>query len=355
MTPERVLFRVDTGPQVGLGHLQRCLAVAHALAERGIDSSFAVPDASSVADRVGGFDLVELPGSARPEDVAAAAAGSPVVVDSYAVDGAYLSRLHEEVAALAVIDDRAAFPVAGRLCVNGGANAPSLPYRSASGNTRFLLGTDYTMLGAGFWDAVPRPTADPVSNVLLTLGGSDPHGLGPRLLAALGRLAVAPTITLVVGPYFVRPAALAEAAAGYRQRVVLLEAPPSLAPAMAEADLAVSAAGQSVYELLRLGVPTVALTIAPNQTAGLAALAARGAVIAAGGADDAGIDELVANEVRRLAGDGMRRRTLAETGRALVDGQGARRVAAALAGLCADSTSGTGRRSSRVSSPRPLP
>lgn len=333
MAPERILFRVDTGPRSGLGHLQRCLAVAHALAERSIGSTFAVPDATGLADRVAPFELLELPAEARPEEVAALAAGTPVVVDSYGVDGDYLLRLHAEAAALAVVDDRAAFPIAGGLCVNGGANAASLDYRSAAGATRFLLGTDYLMLGRPLWDAPPRTVEERATRILVTLGGSDPHRLAPRLMTALGTLPDDLTMALVVGPYFHEPEQLAALAARCPRRVDLLHAPATLAPAMLQADIAVSAAGQTVYELLRLGIPTVALTLADNQTPALEALSARGAVVAAGTASDPQLDARIAGEVHHLLGDVARRRALSTTGAALVDGQGARRVAAALAEL----------------------
>jgi UDP-2,4-diacetamido-2,4,6-trideoxy-beta-L-altropyranose hydrolase len=323
----KVVIQADSGAASGLGHVQRCLALAAALAERGAECSFLVTELVPVRERIerAGFRAHEL-GAGSAEELAA----TVVVVDSYRVDELYLRRLRKAGIAVVLIDDHASFPVPSQLCVNGGANAESLPYRQAFGDTRFLLGPRYAMLRPELWDAAAREPAERTANVLLTLGGSDPHGLAPRLLRALDDVEADFAVTLVVGPYFPDRNGLGR---GCRRELTLLDAPASLVEPMRAADLAVSAAGQTVYELARLGVPTVAVEIAENQRAGLAALARRGAVRAAGRAGDPGLAEAVAAAVRELVADTAGRRALAAAAGSLLDGQGARRVAAAICEL----------------------
>ncbi len=319
----RTVFRTDSGAGSGLGHVQRCLALAAALAEHGIECTFAVPELESVRERIerAGFTALKL-GAGLPAE-----RGDVLVVDSYHVDAAYLRGLRDAGLAVALLDDHAAFPIPCSLCVNAGANAESLPYRSESDDTRFLLGPRYALLPPELWDAAPNAPAEQVANVLLTLGGSDPHGLAPQLLDALDALDGDFTLTVAVGPYF---SGRSELAGPRKHDVVLLDAPPSLVEAMRAADLAVSAAGTTLYALARLAVPTVALEIADNQRGGLAALALAGAVRLAGRAGDPGLPSAVAAAVRELVGDAAARSSLAAAGAALLDGQGARRVGAAV-------------------------
>jgi UDP-2,4-diacetamido-2,4,6-trideoxy-beta-L-altropyranose hydrolase len=322
----KALFRPDSGAGSGLGHVQRCLALAAALAERGVECSFAVPELDSVRERIerAGFAGVEL------ETGLPAVPGELLVVDSYHVDAAYLRELQDAALTVVLIDDHAAFPVSCALCVNAGANAESLPYRSESSDTRFLVGPGYALLPPELWDTAPRPPAERVANVLLTLGGSDPHDLAPRLLLALDALDADFSLTVVVGPYFSN----CEQLTGHHGRdVTLLDAPASLVEPMRAADLAVSAAGQTLYALARLGVPTVALELADNQRGGLAALEHAGAVRVAGRAGEPGLPDAVAAAVRELVADDAARHGLAHTAGSLLDGQGARRVAAEIVRL----------------------
>lgn len=334
MPARRVILRPDSGSQSGLGHVQRCLALAAALAERGVECGFLVPDAESVRARIeaAGFEVRAMEHPAAPAEVIAAAAGT-VVIDSYGLDEAYMRRLGEAGLAVVAVDDHAALPIHARLCVNGGAHAESLRYRSATGDTRFLLGPRFALLRPELWDAPVCQSEATVAEVLVTLGGSDPHGLAATLLRALDAVDVDFALTLVVGPYFTGRDALAEVARACRRAVTLLDAPTSPVPSMRSAGLAVSAGGQTLYELVRLAVPTIAVGIADNQRASLDALAAAGAVKVAGWAGEAGLAATVADEAAHLIADAAARRSLVLAAGSLLDGQGARRTAEAICEL----------------------
>jgi len=331
-----VVVRPDSGAACGLGHVQRCLALASALGERGVGCTFLVPEAMSVQARIrrAGFSVRELDDANDPEElIAAAEGGSAVVVDSYCLGEDFLRALHEASLVAVVLDDLAAFPIRCHLCVNGGAGAEALPYRATNGDTRFLLGLRYTIIRPELWDSVGHEPAETVSDVLVTLGSSDPHHLAPALLQGLDAIEAEFSVKLIVGPYFRDRRALAQTAAACGRLVTLLDAPPSLVPFMHTADLAISAAGQTVYELMRLAVPTVAIEIAENQRIGLEALAAAGAVRAPGRATDPELVPKVARATADLVDEVSARRALAHTAGALLDGNGARRVAGAICEL----------------------
>ena len=93
-----------------------------------------------------------------------------------------------------------------------------------------------------------------------------------------------------------------------------------------DADLVVTAAGQTMLETLCVGTPCVATAVVDNQRAQLDLLARAGGVRAA---QPAGIGEAVA----ALVADATARAQLAAAGRELVDGFGALRVAGLIAQL----------------------
>jgi UDP-2,4-diacetamido-2,4,6-trideoxy-beta-L-altropyranose hydrolase len=332
----RVLVRVDAGSAVGLGHLDRCVALAVAAREAGVASRFVTAGSVATLARAcaAGFavEAMDLPAAWTADDLCAtigtarAAGCDHVVVDPDHADEPYLAGLRRAGFFVTAIDDLAAHPFPCQLVVNNDADAESLRYVSSSGDTRFLLGPRYALLGPDFRD-VPLSHGDPPGpcTVLIVLGGADHLGLTPGLVAALSALPAVERVTAVVGPFATNLAAVEAAAATAHCPVRVVHAPTVMAPLMAEATVAVSAAGQTLYRLARVGCPTVAVQAAANQRGQLEALARAGALDAVRGDAGEGIAPIVAAAARLLA-DVEARSRMRAAGRRLVDGRGAARV-----------------------------
>ena len=339
-----VLFRVDAGPGVGLGHLQRCLSLACALRERNVESFFLSNKAPESAERIASFNFqMELTHGAPswgPEDAALtrAMAGrrewTTVAVDSLLKGPDYLQSLCDTGLAVCSMEDLVSYPFPCSLVVNGAAQANGWEYRSSSGKTRFLLGTEYALLRQELWDLPVRPVRPQARKVLVTLGGADAHHLMPALLRAIGGLPQQPEIIAVIGPYFDHREEL-ERTAGSLRSVRLETGLFSLRALMEEADLAVSAAGQTLYELARTGCPTLAFCspLGLDQKLQLEAVARSGFALSLGDVTEGDLCARVREEASVLLEDASRRAAMAVAGRRLVDGQGARRVAEAVLAL----------------------
>ena len=91
--------------------------------------------------------------------------------------------------------------------------------------------------------------------------------------------------------------------------------------------MAVSAGGQTLYELACVGCPTVAIRLASNQDGQLEVFAKTGFVRAVGRAEDEHVVIAMGDTVLSLLGDSKARAVMATAGQRLVDGQGAMRVA----------------------------
>ncbi len=122
-----------------------------------------------------------------------------------------------------------------------------------------------------------------------------------------------------------------EARAAARGRTELHVDTDDMAALCAVADLAIGAGGVAALERCCLGLPSLALSLAANQEPGLAALEAAGAVQRLGAVED-WIAAALAAEIERLIGDERALLSLSERSVALVDGRGAARCAAVIAG-----------------------
>jgi UDP-2,4-diacetamido-2,4,6-trideoxy-beta-L-altropyranose hydrolase len=309
-----IAIRVDSGHGVGTGHLTRCIAIAQALRERGAMPRFHLSDDDTGLRLVAGAGFAATTG---PDDRPPAC--DILVVDSYRLPWQYFVEASECVRVLVSMDDEMRMSYPSGLVVNSTLYAPDLDYPPTEG-VRYLLGPQYHALRQAFWDVVPTPVRGDVTDVLVMLGGTrDSDTLA--LASALAR--VRPDLR-VHGVALARSAAVAPGVASLsfglddEQMVRLL----------GSVDACVTAGGQTLFELARSGVPAVSFAVAENQVRNLAAWGATGSVVAL---DEYSVDEGVYRVARCVdALDPPARAAMSAVGPSLVDGQGARRVAAAV-------------------------
>jgi spore coat polysaccharide biosynthesis predicted glycosyltransferase SpsG len=331
-------IRANADASVGFGHVKRCQSLSDALLALGAGVVFMVNPESAAREW--------LPVGAGVEELAADEAATladtaryiesrgitALVVDSYDIGPASLARIRVPITAIVDAPPKRPLPVA--LVINGAAVATGQHHPLAAGS-RALLGPHYVLLRRDF-EKGRTAVRDSVERVLITTGGGDDRGLCTRLVRAVRRAAPDAGITVVAG-YFFPPATVRdlEQLAASDPALDVVVSPPTLYPLMMAADLAVSAGGQTTYELAATGTPAVAVTLAANQTVNLKGLSAMGTLEWIGDADDPGIDIRIQHHVSRLAADGPARERMSQAGRQVVDGRGAARVAAEILALCA--------------------
>lgn len=312
----RVLIRCDASETLGIGHLMRCVA----LAERAQTSLFAMTAGAELAASRGfssvtiGRDPAEfraLVESWRPDWVVIDVADGDAVIAACA--GLPVSILRIDDAGLAASGDDGLI-----LNPNVGMTGDDYPGRSPE---RLLLGPAYALLRKGFTDTKRQLNSPP--RVFVTFGGSDPPNVTQRVIAALADVPDI-GIDVIIGPANVNKAALIASAAAMRNVTAHID-PPNLAAIMANCDLAVTAASGTMWELMALGTPVIALAIVPGQSRNLAWLAENGVGRALGWHADV-TGDAVAAAVRDCMNNPALRYDMAARGSALVDGRGADRV-----------------------------
>jgi spore coat polysaccharide biosynthesis predicted glycosyltransferase SpsG len=334
MMPARaphIVFLTEGGPDIGLGHVSRCLSLARA-AEGG-RVSFLVSGDDQVAALLDGFpgEAVSSPWPVDPEGARQTVrrlAPDVIVVDSYAASSEFLATLRA-VAPVVAVDDLADRALPVDVVVNGGAGAERLPYERRPG-TRFLLGPRYALLDPSYAEAPARAAARRVSRVLVCLGGGRHVDGVLAALEAVDRALADCVVDVAAGP-FGGSSMLDGAARDARNRVLIHRDRFGLRELMRGADVAVSGAGVTLCELCATATPTVAVCMASNQRPNAAAFEEAGAALVAGEAGAPGLADAIASALGRLAADRALRAEVAARGRALVDGRGAERVARAIA------------------------
>ena len=294
----------EAGRDVGFGHLGRCIALCEALESAGCACDLLVageaPAALLGACRA---RMTEWRDAVSAE--AAAAHTDIAVVDSYLAEHSVYQAIAGAVPVTVYLDDcgRLAYPTG--IVVNGSPVADSLVGDLPAGSTG-MLGPEYQLLRTPFWSVPERVARPEIQRILLVSGGADAGGMRDMMA------------TVLRGAY---PGVLLDVVNAPRTAAEMRDA-------MLAADVAVSAAGQTLYELAATGTPTIALCVADNQLAQARAFESEGVLALAG---VWGGPEIPATAVRLLQGlaDPDHRAGMTASGRRLVDGRGARRVARA--------------------------
>lgn len=340
---QTLVFRVDASVAMGTGHVMRCLALAQVWQDAGRDVVFALARSTPAVEerlRSERVEIVHLKTSASAQDAAQVAdlararQASWVVVDGYEFGAEYQRHLKNSGLKVLFVDDNGhAAHYFADIVLNQNAHASEDLYASRETYTRLLLGPSYAMLRREFqpWRNWKREIAPVGHKVLVMMGGSDPNNITGRVVDALRLVTVERLETTVVLGGSNSQAESLEKTVNRPETLHLLRNASNMPELMAWADVAVSAAGTTAWELAFMGVPSLLLVVAEHQSPVAEALAMNAAGINLGDSSDME-DQDIAEIVGALLRNPTRRKQMSENGRRLVDGDGARRVTEALCG-----------------------
>ena len=292
----QIVFRADASGMIGSGHVMRCLTLADALHAKGSEILFVC---RAHEGHLGG--LIEqrghkaalLPEPAHPPTVSdylswlgadwqtdaeetittmdryGMSGPDWIIADHYAIDCRWEGTLRGHAARLMVIDDLAIRRHDCDLLLD--QNLVRDFERRYDGlipeNALTLLGPRYALLAPEYaaLHEKAKPRSGPVRRILVFFGGSDPCGLTRKTLSAFLTLARRDIdLDIVLGRMAPDRNEIETLAAG-QKNIHLHGDLPSLAPLMAEADLAIGAGGATSWERLCLKLPALIVTVADNQ------------------------------------------------------------------------------------------
>lgn len=339
-----LIIRADANATIGTGHVMRCLALGQAWKDAGGEVVFVTATrAEGLLDRLRGegFYVHELneaypaPGDwAATSQVLHAYPGSWVVLDGYHFDEAYQRRVKEASHRLLVIDDMAHLAhYYADIVLNQNLHAEQLKYHCEP-YTRLLLGTRYVILRREFlkWRGWQREIPEVARKVLVTLGGSDPENFTLKVIQALQQAEVDGLEAIVVAgatnPHYEKLLAAVQCS----PTPIRLERNVTDMPGlMAWADVAIAAAGSTVWELAYMGLASLLLVLADNQCTIAEELDRRGIAVNLGGYGDLYGSDMAKAAIQVLTST-ERRQRMAFLGKQLVEGEGNARVLMHLTG-----------------------
>lgn len=307
----RAVFRTDASIDIGIGHVIRCLTLADALRNAGVECIFvcrthqgnllsliaergygthrlplqvSMPDKDDKCSRILHADWLGAhwaTDAAQTMEAIGSAGCEFLIVDHYSLDERWEYALREACRRLIVIDDLADRRHDCDLLIDQNLGRVTADYSSLVPlHCRVFTGPRYALIRKEFskirFYSLSRRRVPHVKNLLITMGGVDKENVTSKVLDALAccPLDKDSCITVVMGAHAPWVHQVREKAAHLPWRVEILVNVDNMEVLMAESDLAIGAAGGSSWERCCLGLPAAIFVLADNQKSIASALEA---------------------------------------------------------------------------------
>ncbi|MDB0032785.1 UDP-2,4-diacetamido-2,4,6-trideoxy-beta-L-altropyranose hydrolase [Amylibacter sp.] len=298
------MIRADASKFIGTGHLYRCITLANALSNRGHEVIFLTRTSEKnllKKIRNNGHKYCLLQAIKNRSDkkvdnrlshsrwlhvsqekdymecISKMQHISPdwVVVDHYGIDSEWEIKVSEyfKGSRMLVIDDLADRKHQCDLLLDQTLGRTYEEYyEKVESSCKFLFGPRYSLLRNEFKEwrkfSLSRRKKIQVNRVLITLGGADEYNLTEKILKKLEKSEYADSIafTVILGGANTWLNKILEFKMSSWLNLEIKVDVPNMAELMSNSDICIGASGSTTWERCAMGLPTIAITMADNQS-----------------------------------------------------------------------------------------
>jgi len=320
----KVCILTEGGKSIGLGHVTRCVSICQAFEEVGIKPQLIVNGDETVEDLLRDKNCKVFDWLNDEKMLFATVKNADIVfIDSYLAD----YDLYEKISILAgtavYFDDDIRINYPRSFVVNGAIFAEQMPYPRRKDVT-YLLGVKYAPIRKELWDVPTKLIRREVETLMVTFGGSDMCNVTPKVQKVLNKTYPYMQKKIIVTRFF---ANMSEIKKLRDKDTELIYEPDAieLKEIMLESDIAISAGGQTLYELARVGTPTIGICVAENQLQNIKGWSKSGFLEYIGWYNNKDIQSKLITALEEMKSYNKRFSCSRKT-RELIDGKGSRRV-----------------------------
>jgi CMP-N-acetylneuraminic acid synthetase/spore coat polysaccharide biosynthesis predicted glycosyltransferase SpsG len=246
---KKVIIRVDGYNEIGLGHIYRTLTLANNIIDHEV--IFLMEDKHNVGiNIVQGQNYKVVRFSGDPLSEIKAIKPDIIINDILDTNQEYILALKEMGVKVFNFEDLGS----GAEYADGVFNA-LYPGSVPSGS--FYTGERYYCARNEFINIKPKEIKEQVKNVLITFGGTDPNNLTLKTLNAISKSNYDFKITIILGPGYMHEELLYEKINCSNKDVGVFRSVKNIADYMVNADIILSSAGRTMYEIAMIGTPAV--------------------------------------------------------------------------------------------------
>lgn len=316
--------------KIGFGHVTRCLSLYQALEEKLFDVEMIIYGDDTIS-----FVLTNIKfrvfnwineNDLRKHFIQDA---DLVIIDSTIAPLSVFNNLSQSTNIFAFIDDsrRIECNIPNAVIIDWTPFVENSYKNVQTKYCSYLLGSKFISLRKSFWDVPEKVINENISEILITMGGADIRNISPKIVQLLiNRYKPEVKKKVVIGRGFSEKT-VSSLNNFLDKNVELLYFPEEneMINAFLNADICISAGGQTLYELARVGLPTIAIEIIDNQRFDIEGWVNAGFIEYAGNWADYSTYENIIKSLNYLT-ESTIRQSIKKNGSMNVDGQGARRI-----------------------------
>ena len=320
----KALLFTEGGRKIGFGHVTRCVSLYQAFQEKGIDAEIIINGDRTVADLCKNINHRFFDWRSKKKKTFGIMNKADIaVIDSYLADSEFYKKVSSRVRVPIYMDDNRRMDYPEGIVVNGALGAEKINYPKKQG-VSYLLGVKYFPLRKEFWDVPDKMLNKKIISIMVTFGGDNTGAMTQKILKLLTRKYQDIIKKVVIGKGF-KDAKEIRLLKDKRTDRIYYPGAKEMKELMIESDLAVSGGGQTLYELARMGLPTIAVALADNQATNIRGWRRAGFIEYAGRLGDGYIVNIVDRRIKNL-NSVTKRKEKYRIGRSYIDGSGSKSI-----------------------------
>ncbi len=316
----KVKILTEGGGNMGLGHLSRCSALYTEILKRNVMVEFIVYGNIGEVDFLKGIPITNINWMDKKYLMESISAEEYVIVDSYKAELKIYQHISKLAQRVLYIDDIGRLDYPQGIILNPSLDISAIPYKDMC-KDRVLYGPEYVILREAFRGKSKEKLDLELQRILVIMGGTDAKNIIPLIVNNICKNNEKIHFDIICG---VKPKiemlSSIENISVYENIDAF-----QIADLMIEADLVITAAGQTVYELLAMQVPFIPIEIIDNQKNNIAALLKYNSEQLVIHFDEINFVENLKNAIKRFEAIEYREKNILKYIN-LVDGEGVRRI-----------------------------
>lgn len=333
-------IRVDGSPNIGSGHLVRCLSIAEYLRTKDINTLFLTRSQNIVKYILeNGLEVKVLESDCSLDDelnifqnLLSKNNRNLIILDvnNYhtfeAIDDYcyYLKSIGKMPTFIVSFEDPKIHPQLSNVVVMPYAGAERL--KVDDDKCLYLTGPKYFVLPQIFSRTQPAVIRKNVNNLLVSMGGSDPKNITLKVLSALNKAKINIRLNIVLGGFSkITDGMIKDVLDNFNGQFSIAKDCNNMAEVISESDIAIIGSGLTKYETASLGLPSIVISNDAYHSSIMEDFDKYGTVLHLGDIDTVN-DSQIAKATINLMNDFEKRQSMSIAGKAMIDGVGVDRI-----------------------------
>lgn len=265
-TKQMLNIITEGGLRVGFGHLTRTISLAQAFKNMNYEIRFVVNGDNSVYKILDNYDTTILNWNIYKKNLLSQVRNSNLIlIDSIKITDLLLKEIEKLNIPIIFFDDEKRRNILDSgFVIDWTVLSDKKDYFiPRKDNVTYLLGSKYTILRKEFTRSRRNKINAKVESVMISFGGSDVRNITPKILEFLKNNYPSLEKKVVIGPGFQNINEI-EKTADRKTKLLYYPDANEMTKCMQNSDIAISAGGQTLYELAMIGTPTIAILLVDN-------------------------------------------------------------------------------------------